>query len=287
MPEGDTIYRAARTLHRALAGRTVTRFESPLPALTRIDEDAPLAGRTVERVWAQGKHLLVALSGNLLLHTHMRMNGSWHIYRPGERWRRPRSRMRVALHTAAFVAVGFDVPVAELIEGKALGRTRSLASLGPDLLADTFAEEEAVARMRARDALAIGEALLDQRAVAGIGNVYKSETCFVARVDPFAPVSSLSDARLRALLATGRRLLQANTSESSHAGIVTYRSLAGGGAGPARGAAHWVYGRKGKPCRRCGAPIQARRQGPDARTTYWCPRCQLESVTGTTGSSER
>jgi endonuclease-8 len=270
MPEGDTIFRTARTLHRALAGRTVTAFESPLPAVTRVDDDTPLAGRTVDRVWARGKHLLLALSGDLVLHTHMRMNGSWHIYRPGERWRLPRSRMRVALYTDAFVAVGFDVPVVDLLDGRGLGRTRSLAALGPDLLSDGFDEATALSRLRAHDSLEIGDALLDQRIVAGIGNVYKSETCFVARVDPFARVASLSDTRLRLLLTTGRKLLQANVSESSRSGIVTYRGLdarRGGGS-------HWVYGRRGKPCRRCGTPILARRQGADARTTYWCPQCQ-------------
>jgi endonuclease-8 len=276
VPEGDTIFRAARTLHRALAGRTVTAFESPLPALTRVDDDAPLAGRTVDRVWARGKHLLMALSGDLVLHTHMRMNGSWHIYRPGERWRLPRSRMRVALHTDAFVAVGFDVPVAELLDSRGLGRTRSLAALGPDLLGGEFDEAAALTRLRAHDALAIGEALLDQRIVAGIGNVYKSEACFVARVDPFAPVSALSDVRLRSLLTVARTLLQANVSETSRSGIVTYRGLDAARRGG--GAAHWVYGRRGKPCRRCGTAVAARKQGIDARTTYWCPRCQRQEV---------
>jgi endonuclease-8 len=272
MPEGDTIFRAARTLHRALAGRTLTAFESPLPALTRVDEDAPLAGRLVDRVWARGKHLLLALSGDLVLHTHMRMNGSWHIYRPGERWRLPRSRMRVALYTDAFVAVGFDLPVAELVDSRGLGRTRSLAALGPDLLGDAFDEASALARIRAQGSREIGDALLDQRIVAGIGNVYKAETCFVARVNPFAPVASLSDARLQSLLATARTLLRANVSESSRSGIVTYRGLEAARRGGA--AAHWVYGRRGRPCRRCGTPILARSQGEDARTTYWCPKCQ-------------
>ncbi len=272
MPEGDTIFRAARTLHRALAGRTLTASESPLPALTRVDEDAPLAGRSVDRVWARGKHLLLALSGDLVLHTHMRMNGSWHIYRPGERWRLPRSRMRVALYTDAFVAVGFDLPVAELVDSRGLARTRSLAALGPDLLGEAFAETSALARMRAQGPREIGDVLLDQRVVAGIGNVFKSETCFVARVNPFASVESLSDARLQSLLATARTLLQANVSESSRSGIVTYGGLEAARRGSA--AAHWVYGRRGRPCRRCGTAILARRQGDDARTTYWCPKCQ-------------
>src|SRR5687768_9942251 len=131
MPEGDSIFRAARTLHRALAGKVVTRFESVLPALTRIDEDAPLAGRTVEEVSAAGKHLLMRFSGDLVLRTHMRMNGSWHIYRPGERWQRPAADMRIVVGTDDFVAVAFTVPVAEFLSARALARQPDLRRLGP------------------------------------------------------------------------------------------------------------------------------------------------------------
>jgi len=178
MPEGDTIFRAARTLHRALAGKPVVRFETALAQLSRVDDDAPIAGRTVERVRSVGKHLLVELSGDLVLRTHMRMAGSWHVYRPGERWQRPRSAMRVVLETADFQAVAFDVPVAEFRSGRALARDPALSTLGPDLLSDAFDVEAAVRRLRERGALGIGEALLDQRALAGIGNVYKNEVCF-------------------------------------------------------------------------------------------------------------
>ena len=140
MPEGDTIFRAARTLNLALAGRVVTRFDSVFPALTRVDTDAPLAGRTVDRVWAQGKHLLIGFSGGLTLRTHMRMNGSWHVYRPGERWQRPGADMRIVIETDAFVAVAFQVPVAEFLTETALPRSRTLTTLGPDLLDDAFDE---------------------------------------------------------------------------------------------------------------------------------------------------
>src|SRR6185503_16564729 len=138
--------RAARTLDRALAGRPVTRFETVLPALARVHEDAPVTGRTVESVAAAGKHLLLRLSGGLVLRTHMRMSGSWHLYRPGERWQRPRSAMRVVFETPEFVAVGFDVPVAEFLREQDLPRQRDLGALGPDLLGDTFDEAEALAR---------------------------------------------------------------------------------------------------------------------------------------------
>src|SRR6478736_2152729 len=134
MPEGDTIFRAARTLHRALAGQEVVRFESVLPALTRVHDDSPVTGRVVESVTAAGKHLLMRFSGGLLLRTHMRMNGSWHIYRPGERWQRPARDMRVLVATGDFVAVGFNVPVAEFLTARNLLRHKELQALGPDLL---------------------------------------------------------------------------------------------------------------------------------------------------------
>ena len=274
MPEGDTIFRAARTLQRALAGRTVTRFESVLPALSRVDEDAPIAGRLVERVWAHGKHLLMAFSGDLVLRTHMRMNGSWHIYRIGEAWRRPRRDMRAAIHTDPFVAVAFNVPVAELVRGSSLDRHEPLARLGPDVLGDDFSEPDARARLRSRGAAGIGDALLDQSALAGIGNVYKSEICFLCGVHPFTPVASLSDDRLDALVTTARRLMQANVTDASGGGIVTYTGFRRTTGRSDPGARLWVYGRRGRPCRRCGTAIESRKQGLDARTTYWCPRCQ-------------
>src|SRR5687767_5996431 len=150
MPEGDTIFRAARTLHRALAGRRITRFESVYPALTRVDVDTPLAGRTVESITSRGKHLLMAFSGDLVLHTHMRMNGSWHIYRPGDAWRAPVRDMRVVVATADYVAVGFNVPVAELLTGRDLARHKQLQELGPDLAEHSIEREEDVRRLRAR-----------------------------------------------------------------------------------------------------------------------------------------
>lgn len=273
MPEGDAIFRTARTLNLALAGRVVTGFESVFPALTRIDTDTPLVGRTVDRAWAQGKHVLIGFSGGLSLRTHMRMSGSWHVYRPGERWQRPGYDKRIVIETDAFVAVAFLVPVAEFITDQALRRARALRTLGPDLLGEEFDEAAAVASLRAHDPLPLGEALLDQRAVAGIGNIYKSETCFVARVNPFAPVSALDDDQIRHVLTVARRLMKMNVGPRAHSGIVTYRGLRPGGH-PDPGARHWVYGRRGLPCRRCGSPVRAVKQGLDARTTYWCERCQ-------------
>jgi endonuclease-8 len=266
MPEGDTIFRAARALDRALSGRTITRFESVLPKLTRVDEDAPIDGRTVERVEARGKHLLMHLSGGLTLRTHMRMNGSWHIYRPGEAWRKARSHMRIAIETAEFVAVAFNVGEAEFLDARALMRHEELRQLGPDLLADAFDRDESLRRLRERNDGEIGAALIAQRVMAGAGNVFKSEILFVSRVNPFARVASLTDEDLGRIVDVARRLLQLNVAEGSSG-----RRTAGG---LARGDRLWVYGRSGEPCRKCGTPIGFAKQGQDARVTYWCPSCQ-------------
>ncbi len=277
MPEGDTIFRAARTLHRALAGKVVTRFESVFPKLNRIDEDAPLKGRAVEDVSAAGKHLLMRFSGDLVLRTHMRMNGSWHIYRHGERWQRPRSAMRIVLETADFVAVGFDVPVAEFLDSRQMARQEDLRKLGPDLLQENFDPLEAARRLRERTDLEAGEALLNQRVMAGIGNVFKSEILFACGVSPFTPVRELTEDQISRLVSTSRKYLQANVIDGKGDGIITYTGFrrTTGRADPS--ARLWVYGRSGEPCRKCGTPIAFRKQGPHARVTYWCPRCQPEA----------
>jgi len=273
MPEGDTIFRTAHTLHKALAGDVVTRFESVDPHLTRVDEDRPIVGRTVELVHSRGKHLLMALSGGLTLHTHMRMNGSWHIYRNGERWQRPRRDMRLLLGTARFVAVGFNVPIAELLSDADLARHRELRDLGPDVLDPAFGEAAALERLRARGGDAIGDALLNQRVMSGIGNVFKSEILFVAEVQPFAPVGSLSDEAIARVIAVARRLLHANVLPASKTLSIAFGRRTTRSMDP--GEKLWVYGRGGKPCRRCGTRIESHKNGIHARLTYWCPQCQV------------
>jgi len=289
MPEGDTIFRAARTLNRALAGKIVTRFDSAFPKLTRVHEDTPIVGRTIESVSARGKHILmtfgpatgVARSGQararaaqgLVLRTHMRMNGSWHIYRPGERWQRPRGEMRIVIETSDFVAVGFSIPVAEWLDTHALPRQEDLRRLGPDLLGAAFDAEEALARLRARATEPIASALLNQRVMAGIGNVYKSEVLFACRVNPFVVVAELGEEQLRCLIATARKFLHANVSEGL-AAMTTYTGFRRTTRRDAPGERLWVYGRAGEPCRRCGAAIQIDKRGRDARLTYWCGTCQ-------------
>lgn len=277
MPEGDTIFRAARTLHRALAGSRVTRFESVLPALSRIDADAPVSGRTVEDVAAAGKHLLVRFSDDLVLRTHMRMNGSWHIYRPGERWQRPARDMRIVVGTERFVAVAFNVPVAEFLTARALARQPDLRRLGPDLLGAAFDAAQARLRIRARATAAIGDVVLDQRVIAGAGNVFKSEILFLCRINPFTPVAALTDEQVEAVVTTARALLSANVGEAATGGIVTYAGMRRTTRRADPEERLWVYGRGGLPCRACGTLIARRKQGADVRTTYWCPRCQPES----------
>lgn len=279
VPEGDTIFRAARTLHRALAGKPVVSFESVFPALTRIHVDTPLTRQSVDAVSAAGKHLLMRFSGGMVLRTHMRMNGSWHIYRPGEPWQRSRRDMRVLVATADFVAVGFNIPVAEFIAGPKLARHTELRRLGPDLLATQFDEAEAFARIRGRPSEAIADVLLNQRVMAGIGNVYKSEVLFACRVNPFTLVGALDDESVRCLVATGRKFLLANV-RGDLAPMTTYTGFRRTTGRDNPSERLWAYGRVGLPCRRCGAAIAIRKQGRDARLTYWCPTCQPERARG-------
>jgi endonuclease-8 len=274
VPEGDTIFRAARTLHRVLAGKQVTRFESVYPALTRIADDHPIVGRTIDSVSARGKHLLIAFSGGLTLRTHLRMNGSWHVYPAGARWQRPARDMRVLVGTRDAVAVAFNVPIAELLTVRELARHREIQALGPDLLSDDtpFDRAEVIRRLRGRGREAIADALLNQRVVAGIGNVFKSEILFLAGVDPFATAAALSEAALERLVGIARDQLAANVMSQSQTlspavGRRTTRSL-----DPREKL--WVYGRGGKRCRRCGTAIRSKKTGLHARLTYWCPACQ-------------
>jgi endonuclease-8 len=248
------------------------RFESVLPGLTRVHEDAPIIGRTIESVSAAGKHLLMRFSGGLTLRTHMRMNGSWHIYRPGEKWRRPRRDMRVMIATSGFEAVAFNVPVAEFLTDDKIARQEDLRLMGPDLLGPGFDADEAIRRFREHGNLEIADAVLNQRVVAGAGNVYKSEVLFLCGIDPFRPVRLVSDEELRAVLQTARKFLKANVGLLS--GIVTYTGYRRN-AGSAASERRYVYGRARQPCRTCGTLIRVKAQGPHARLTYWCPKCQV------------
>lgn len=272
MPEGDTIFRAARTLHQLLAGDVVTRFESGFPALNRVNDDQRIIGRSIESVASRGKHLLINFSGGLILRTHMRMNGTWHAYPHGARWKMPRRAMRVLVETADVVAVAFNVPVAELLTARELLRHRPLATLGPDLLDHEFDRTEAFRRIKARAGAQIGDVLLDQRALAGIGNVFKSEILFLAKVYPFRIVSRLADPEIEQLLDVAREQLRANVLTPSQTLSVAFGRRTTRSLDPREKL--WVYGRGGKPCRRCGTAIASRAAGADARLTFWCPACQ-------------
>jgi endonuclease-8 len=279
VPEGDTIARTARHLHLALASRPIVEFTSVFPHLGRVDEDGPVRGRLVERVAAAGKHVLVHLSGDLTLRTHLRMGGSWHIYRRGERWRRPRSRMRIFLANDTYEAVAFDVYDARFHRTSRLDRESPVGRLGPDLSADTFDVGEALARMAASRQPTAADLLLDQRVVAGIGNVIANETLFLCGVHPARPPHALSPAEREALLAAARELLRLNGANlravaRASEGRLTTRRLS-------PDESLWVYGRAGRACRRCGSPIAVARGVAVAdlpvrptRTSYWCPTCQ-------------
>jgi endonuclease-8 len=279
MPEGDTIFRAARTLQRSLAGEVVTGFESVLPKLMRVEVDAGVTGRTIEKVEANGKWTLMHFSGDLILLTHMLMSGSWHIYRPGERWRRRRMDMRVIIRTPKIEAVGFGLPIAEFHTADSLRRRRVFNQIGPSVLAPEYDDAEILRRLRSRPELTVGEALLSQSLLAGIGNVFKSEICFACGVHPFRTTGSLSILELASLVSTARKFLLANVTETSGGKIVTHTGIRRTTGRSDSEENLWVYGRRGQPCRRCGAAIKSRKHGLDARVTFWCSHCQpLESV---------
>ena len=263
MPEGDTIWRTARTLRGVLGGRLVSGFRSPLPGVAAAARRLGVVGQTVAVVESNGKHLLIRFSGGATLHTHQGMTGSWHVYRTGTAWRKPERAARVVVETGEATAVCFSAPVVELLPpGRNAGHP-ALQRLGPDLLSPGFDAAEARRRFGERPEVEIGVALLDQTALAGIGNVYKSEVCFLCRVNPFLRLRDLDEAALDRLIETARREMRRNL---------------GPGMRRTRSALSrerlWVYGRSGKPCLRCGTLVQRHLQGEQARATFWCPLCQ-------------
>jgi len=264
VPEGDTLHKIATRLRPALVGAELRRFDAP-----RLLGPRPRTGKPIESVEAVGKHLMVTFGDGIVLQTHLRMTGSWHLYGAGERWRKPPHLMRARIGVDGWDAVCFSAPIVRTHLGDAAAAD-SVAHLGPDLCRPDADIDAAVARMAAlSDAdTAVADALLDQRVASGIGNVYKSEVLWAHRVDPFLSVAELDDGRRRSLLETSSRLLQANLS------TIRRTTVPGGLA---------VYGKVRRPCRRCGTPIRSRRQGPQARSTYWCPRCQPPGSTGTMG----
>ena len=275
MPEGDTVFRTARALGRALVAKPVIGFRTTYPLLARFDDDTPLTGQLVRSVESRGKWLLIHFSGGGTMATHMLMSGSWHIYRPGERWQRPRTNMRILIENSEYVAVAFNVPVAKMLQSDEIERVLPIPHTAIDLLSQDFDMAEVARRIMACGAEEIGDVLLRQQVIAGVGNLFKSEVCYVTATNPFSTVAALDVAKIQALIATSRRLLKANVLEDSDEVFVTdigRRRRTTHESDP--GASLWVYGRQGEPCRRCGEPIRRRLQGPDARVTFWCPQCQ-------------
>jgi endonuclease VIII len=244
LPEGDTIWRTAAALRRRVGGKVVS--EARPPSIAR------LKGRRLESVEPKGKHLVMQFEGGLALHSHMRMTGAWHLYRVGERWRQPERRATAVLSFDDIVAVCFAAPVMELVRDA----RQPVAYLGPDILVDPFDLEEVIRRARRSEAPTLGELLLEQRVCAGIGNIYKCESLWGLRLDPWMRPAELDDERLRQLYLTARDLMRRN--------LVT----------PIARQRHAVHARGGRPCPRCGTPIRIRPQGRQARLSYFCPRCQ-------------
>jgi endonuclease-8 len=278
MPEGDTIYRAARALQRAIGGKVVTGFETALAKLARVEDESTLVGRMVEKVESRGKWCLIFFSGDLILVTHMLMSGSWHLYRTGERWRMARGRMRIVIRTADWEAVGFDVPVAEFYTARSLERSSQVPKLGPDILSESFTVAGGVARLaayrRENPDAEIAVVLLNQQVLAGLGNVYKSEVAFAAGVNPFRAMRTITPHEMETMVDFAQRYMKANVVDGKGDGIVTYSGNRRTTHAMDREERLWVYRREGHECRRCGAAVMVRKQGVQARSTYWCPECQ-------------
>lgn len=256
MPEGDVVWLTARRLHDALSGRVLTRSDFRVPRLATTD----LGGREVLETISRGKHLLTRVEGGLTVHTHLKMEGSWRISPPGPA---PRDhRVRLVLANAEWQAVGHTLGIVELL--RTANEDRAVGHLGPDLLGPGWDPDEAVRRLRDHPEQTIGEALLDQTRLAGIGTIYRAETLFVRGLDPWRPISSIDD--LHSLVDLAHRLLDTNKNRPGQVTTGVDR----------RGSELWVYGRGRRPCRRCGTPIEVGSLGDPryARTVYWCPRCQ-------------
>ncbi len=267
VPEGDTIYRTAVSIRQWIGGRVVTSAQSQVPGLNL----QTLPGRTIDTVEPHGKHLVISFGTHpdfeddqpVALHSHMRMSGSWHVYTTSAEWQRPRKQAKVIITASDRLAVCFNAPIISLLPVRDVDRGTGIGRLGPDVLVDPFNAADVVVRARAtRNADAIGEVLLDQQVVAGIGNIYRCESLFLERIHPWTLLRELTDSALEALLTTASRIMRANLGKPIGRNF-------GNGENQT-----WVYGRTGLPCKNCGTPIQTRKQGTQARTAYWCSSCQ-------------
>jgi endonuclease VIII len=257
MPEGDTIHHAAGRIGTVLAGRVPEEIRAPQPRHSLERWPERLAGQSVRSVDAYGKHLFIRFDGGATFHSHLRMTGSWLVVRAGQPWRRSPRRAWLVIRCAGFEVVQFDGPVLELATDARVRMDPRLARLGPDILGEHFDEAAFLRRLRGDDPRRpIGDALLDQRTLAGIGNVWKAEACFAAALDPWRELGSVGDGEVLSAVAFARERMRQSARDGFEA---RPRS---------------VYGRTGRPCPRCGGPVRSRGQWDDARVTYWCPGCQ-------------
>ena len=261
MPEGDSLYRFAARLRRALEGKAILAARAHGPGA--VPQVARIVGVVCTGVRSQGKNVLISFENGLALRGHLRMYGTWHVYAPGEAWTRSEREARLVLEVEDAVVVNFSAPVIELIEERALEHYQPLAGLGPDLLDDDFDADEAFRRMREpkHAALTIGDVIMDQKIVAGVGNIWKHETLFRSGLNPWRRVGDLDDAALVALIDTARHLLRASVGKPNKFNLTRRPSM-------------YVYMRAGQPCRRCYTRLRSGPQGVDIRHTAWCPKCQ-------------
>jgi endonuclease VIII len=266
MPEGDTIHRAAVVLRRVLADQVVTGFQIVAPKVSAAARDEAILGSTVSAVESNGKHLFIHFTtpNEVVLHTHMKMSGSWHVYRPGERWWEAESEARVVIRTAQVVAPCFHPPIVELLTARELGLHPIVSALGPDIIRDEFDMAEAITRLREKQDRDVATALLDQRVISGIGNVYKVEALFLARVSPWAQVRELDDETLRRIVGHARTLIRLNRNggeRRTHFGLNPRELM-------------WVDERAGLPCHVCGTRVESGWHPDEVRKSWYCPTCQ-------------
>jgi endonuclease-8 len=266
VPEGDTIHRTAVVLQRHLAGQAVTGFEISHPKVSQAARNEQIVGSTIVRVESNGKHLFIHFSTpeEVVLHTHMKMSGEWHVYRPGEKWWEPESEARVVIRTERVVAPCFHPPIVELLTARELGLHPIVGALGPDIIRDEFDMDEAIARLRAKADRDVATALLDQKVISGIGNVYKVEALFLAKTSPWAQVRDLDDGKLREIVGHARKLLRLNRDGGQRR---THFSLK-------QDELMWVDERAGLPCHVCGTRVEAGWHPDEVRKSWYCPTCQ-------------
>lgn len=266
MPEGDTIHRTAVVLRRVLAGQVVTGFEIAHPKVTAAAGREEIVGSIVTKVESNGKHLFIHFGtpNEAVLHTHMKMSGAWHVYRPGERWWAPESEARVAIRTQTVVAPCFHPPIVELLTAKELGLHPIVSALGPDIIRDEFDMDEALRRLRALQDRDVATALLDQKVISGIGNVYKVEALFLAKTSPWSQVRDLEDETLREIIGHARKLIRLNRNGGERR---TRFSLDASDR-------MWVDERAGLPCHVCGARVESGWHPDEVRKSWYCPTCQ-------------